>query len=236
MPKERRRKTPSNKKPSCAEEKQLWAQGYKLVAGVDEVGRGALAGPVMAAAVILPADIKGSRLSKVRDSKLLTAKQREELYDCVKEAALATGIGSVSNEEIDKVGIAKATQKAMKLAVESLCQTPDYLLIDFFKIPDVTLPQKGVVEGDTLCLSIACASIIAKVSRDRMMTELDEVHPGYNFAEHKGYGTSEHLACLRKLGPSPVHRRSFQPVVQPVMENFLPHEIKTSDAKSQGVD
>ncbi len=199
-------------RPTLAEEKALLAQGYRLIAGVDEVGRGALVGPVMAAAVIMPTGLKKRWRGQVRDSKLLTAARRESLFGYISEAAVATGIGSASNEEIDAIGIAGATRRAMAAAIEKLDPQPEFILVDFFRIPEIKLPQKGVVDGDTLCFSIACASIIAKVTRDKLMVELDRQYPGYGLARHKGYGTREHLACLSRRGPCPLHRRSFAPV------------------------
>ncbi len=203
---------PNNLRPSFAEEKLLLGQGYRLIAGIDEVGRGALAGPVVAAAVVLPVTIKARWLSQVRDSKQLTAGRRELLSRQIREIAVSIGIGTISHEVIDAQGIAKATRLAMKLAVDRLSMPPNYLLIDYFRLPEVSLPQKGVTDGDSLCLSIACASIVAKVARDHMMVELDRIYPGYGLAEHKGYGTEAHLACLRRFGPSAIHRWSFQPV------------------------
>ncbi len=199
-------------KPSFAEETILQAQGYQLIAGIDEVGRGALAGPVVAAAVILPCYIDTPWLSQVRDSKQLSPAQRRLLSNHIRETAVAFGIGMVSHEVIDAQGIVKATQLAMKLAIEQLSPPPETLLIDYMLLPEVSLPQKGIKDGDSLCFSIACASIIAKVARDQMMIELDRTYPGYGLAHHKGYGTKEHLACLRRLGPSPIHRQSFKPV------------------------
>ncbi|MFH1382578.1 MAG: ribonuclease HII [Chloroflexota bacterium] len=198
--------------PTFAEEKRLGRQGYRCIAGIDEVGRGALAGPVVAAAVILPRHLNAPWLEKVRDSKMLSPKQREFLFHHIHETAIAIGIGQASCEIIDTQGIVQATRLAMTLAIEQLSTPPEVLLIDFMYLPGVKLPQKGVVDGDGLCFSIACASIMAKVARDRMMVELDRTYPGYSLADHKGYGTSEHIDCLRRLGPSPIHRRSFQPV------------------------
>ena len=198
--------------PHLREEKALRAEGYEFIAGIDEAGRGALMGPVVAAAVILPARLSGSWRSQVRDSKLLTPARREALYEEITGAAVAWGIGASSSEDIDAVGIAPATRRAMLTAVAQLRQAPDYLLIDYFKLPETPLPQHGIVHGDAVCFSIACASIIAKVTRDRRVTDLDTTYPGYGFANHKGYGTEDHLACLRRLGPCPVHRRSFHPV------------------------
>ncbi len=202
----------NNLRPSFAEEKRLLRQGYRLIAGIDEVGRGALAGPVVAAAVVLPNTIKARWLSQVRDSKQLTAGRRELLSKQIQEIAISIAIGTVSHEVIDARGIAKATRLAMKLAVDQLAPPPDYLLIDYMRLPEVPLPQKGVADGDSLCFSIACASIVAKVARDRIMVELDKIYPSYRLAEHKGYGTAEHLTCLRRFGPSSIHRWSFQPV------------------------
>lgn len=198
---------------SLAEENALRLKGYNYIAGIDEVGRGPLAGPVLAAAVIIPPKIKRKLwVHDIKDSKMLTAAQRERLVDNIKEMAISYGIGMVSSQEIDIQGIAKATRLAMKYAVEQLSPKPDYLLIDYVKLPEVSLPQKGVVEGDSICFSIACASIIAKVARDHLMIELDAVYPGYGLANHKGYGTKQHLECLKRLGPCPIHRYSFQPV------------------------
>jgi ribonuclease HII len=199
--------------PSFLEENRLRRRGYKLIAGVDEVGRGALAGPVMAAAVILPPRIKASWTEKVRDSKFLNPEQRESLYSPICEASVAFGVGSVDSWTIASIGIARATQIAMAQAVGQLSPPADALLVDYFEIPGAKLPQKGVVDGDTLCFSIACASIVAKVTRDRLMADFDSRYPGYLFGRHKGYGTAEHLECLRRLGPCPIHRRNFQPVI-----------------------
>jgi len=203
----------SCKIPSFAEEKKLAAQGYQLIAGIDEVGRGALAGPVVAAAVILPSKIKKARwLDEVKESKQLNSAQREFFSQRIQEIAISIGIGTSGCEVIDARGIIKATRLAMKLAIDQLSPPPQCLLIDYMLLPESPLPQKGITDGDSLCFSIACASILAKVARDRRMAELDKIYPGYGLAGHKGYGTKEHLACLHRLGPSPIHRRSFQPV------------------------
>ena len=198
--------------PSFAEEKRLEAQGYQRTAGIDEVGRGPLAGPVVAAAVILPRGINAPWLDMVRDSKQLSPPRREFLFNHIREVAVGVGIGMARSEKVDIMGIVRATQLAMKQAVEWLSPLPDSLLIDYMSLPELKLPQKGITKGDSLCISIACASIVAKVTRDRLMMEYDGIFPGYGFAAHKGYATREHLACLRRLGPSPIHRRSFQPV------------------------
>ena len=176
------------------------------------MGRGALAGPVVAAAVILPHQIDAPWLSRVKDSKQLGLATRELLFHHIHEVAIAVGIGVTSHEVVDTQGIVEATRLAMKLAVDQLSPSAEALLIDYMLLPEVKLPQKGVIGGDQTCFSIACASIIAKVTRDKLMVDLDRNYPGYKLAQHKGYGTSEHLACLGRLGPSPIHRRSFKPV------------------------
>ncbi len=198
--------------PSFAEERILEAQGYQHIAGIDEAGRGALAGPVVAAAVILPCHISAPWLNLVKDSKQLSPARREVLFHHIHKIAVAIGIGLASHEVIDTQGIIKATQLAMKLAIDQLSPPPETLLIDYMHLPEVKLPQKGITHGDSLCFSIACASIIAKVTRDQLMIEFDRAYPGYGLAHHKGYGTREHLACLFQLGASPIHRQSFKPV------------------------
>lgn len=198
--------------PSFAEEEKLHARGYQLIAGIDEAGRGALAGPVSAGAAIMPYPLSAPWLEQVRDSKLLNQKKREYLCQRIKDKALHWGVGLVSSRLIDDLGIAHATRLAMRLAVEKLPVRPSYLLIDFFRLPEMRIPQKGIVDGDSLCFCISCASILAKVERDHFMEGMDNVYPGYGFASHKGYGTREHLTNLLKLGVSPIHRRSFSPV------------------------
>jgi ribonuclease HII len=200
--------------PTFAEEKLLLQQGYQFIAGIDEVGRGCLAGPVVAAAVILPCKIKSRWLKEVRDSKLLDAPRREELAYYIHGEAVAIGIGSVDNTIIDTRGIVFATHAAMKMAIKQLTPAPEALLIDYLVLSGINIPQKGVTDGDSLCLSIACASIVAKVDRDHFMAELDKNYPGYGLARHKGYGTAEHMRCLLEKGPSPIHRQSFRPVAE----------------------
>ena len=199
-------------KPSLAEERKLVAQGYQLIAGVDEAGRGALAGPVVAAAVIMPRHIEAPWLSQVRDCKQLSPAMREYLFYNIQETAVSVGTGMAPPEIVDAQGIIKATRLAMKLAIAQLSPPPESLLIDYMLLPDVPLPQKGITNGDSLCFSIACASIIAKVTRDHFMIQLDRVYPGYGLAKHKGYGTKEHLFYLCQRGPCPLHRQSFSPV------------------------
>ena len=201
----------SKYRPSFAEEQALVKRGCRLIAGIDEVGRGPLAGPVMAAAVILPLDIDTPWLHLVNDSKQLTAEAREQLFPLIYEAAIAVGIGEVSSEAIDKHGIARATKMAMKAAIGKLDPKPDALLIDFVRLTEVNLPQRCIPKGDCKSISIACASIIAKVTRDRMMVELDKAYPGYGFAAHKGYATKEHLENIERLGACPIHRKCFSP-------------------------
>jgi ribonuclease HII len=194
------------------EERLCLQAGYHLVAGIDEVGRGCLAGPVVASAVIMPLEKPAAWHKGVRDSKLLTAVQRQYLSSCIHETAICIGTGIVSSEIIDDRGMTFAVRLAMKLALEKLEPQAQFALIDYLTIPDLRLPHKGVLEGDTLCFSIACASIVAKVYRDNLMAKLDIKYPGYGLARHKGYGTEEHIVCLRKLGPSCIHRSSFAPV------------------------
>jgi ribonuclease HII len=199
----------SKLRPSFAEERLFLAEGYKLTAGVDEVGRGCLAGPVVACAVILPCNVRRPWLKEVRDSKLLTHDKREYLFSYIEETAIAVGSGVVAHDIIDTIGIGNASKLAMQLAIEELNPFPDSLLIDYFKLPEVKLPQKGIIDGDGLCYSIACASIIAKVTRDLLMIELDGQYPGFGLSHHKGYGTKEHWRCIEEKGLSPIHRLTF---------------------------
>ena len=197
------------------------ARGFKAVAGVDEVGRGPLAGPVVAAAVILP---RGFTHPEIKDSKMLSASQREKLVPIIKQSAKCWSVGIVDVEGIDRLNILRASLTAMAQALQALSSRADLALIDGNqKIPSAIfaeigrnaaypLRQKTIVKGDQLCLSIAAASIIAKVARDRIMLDFDKQYPEYGFAGHKGYGSAEHLAALQRYGPSPIHRRSFRPV------------------------
>lgn len=195
-------------------EQDLWQQGYSAVAGIDEAGRGAWAGPVSAGAVILPAD-DGilEKLQGVRDSKLMTPAEREAMFDVITANAATWAVGEADAAEIDRIGILNATKNAMKRAVEGLAVSPDHLLIDYVRLHDVTIPQIGIKHGDRLSLSIACASVLAKVTRDRYMRNTAaELYPQYQFEQHKGYGTKLHQEALSQYGPCPIHRRSFRPL------------------------
>ena len=191
-----------------AYEKELYAQGIDLIAGVDEVGRGPLAGPVVAAAVILP---KGCKISGLNDSKKIPKSKHKEIYEAVLQNAIAIGIGVKDNQVIDQVNIYEATKLAMMEAIGQLDPQPQHLLIDAMKL-DLPISQTSIIKGDANSLSIAAASIVAKVTRDQMMEEFDRKYPGYDFAQNAGYGTANHLAGLDQLGVTPIHRRSFEPV------------------------
>lgn len=199
-------------KPDLKYEKGLWSS-YRFIAGMDEAGRGALAGPVCVGAVILPHNNPHllRTLSGVHDSKQLTPRQRFELVPQIKETALAYGIGFASAEEIDQLGIVPATRLAASRAVEQLSQFPQYLLTDFrLELPELDIPQTAIVKGDQRSLSIACASILAKTARDELMLELSGSYPEYKFSAHKGYGTLLHRKKIEQLGHSPIHRKTFQ--------------------------
>ena len=197
-------------------EKEAWEKGFRRVAGVDEAGRGPLAGPVVAAAVILPAD---AALEGVDDSKKLTPAKREDLLVRIGEKALAVGVGQASVAEIDELNIYHAARLAMERAIAALSEKPDYLLTDAMPLPSLdAIPQKPLIHGDALSLSIASASIVAKVTRDRLMGELHRKYPAYGFEGHKGYGTEEHLKALQSHGPCPEHRLSFGPVMETLAE------------------
>lgn len=198
--------------PDFAFERDLAARGFPRVAGVDEAGRGPLAGPVAAAAVILPV---GFSCPLLDDSKKLTKRRREFVYaEITANPALVWAVAMVGPEEIDRINILRATHKAMALAVGSLSETPDIALVDGLPVKGLPIPHEALVKGDGLSLSIAAASVIAKVTRDRFMAKIDSEFPAYGFAKHQGYGTREHLEALRKHGPCRHHRRSFQPVSQ----------------------
>ena len=189
-----------------AYENDLRSQGFSLICGVDEAGRGPLAGPVCAAACVLPA---GLVIAGLNDSKKLSAKRREALYDQITEQALAWAVCLVNEKVIDEINILQATCRAMRGAVEKLTLRPDLCLVDGNRDPGLCLPTRTVVKGDATCASVAAASILAKVTRDRLMLEYDKTYPGYGFAVHKGYGTKAHYAAVAELGLCPIHRRSF---------------------------
>lgn len=187
-------------------ERRLWETGISYVAGIDEAGRGPLAGPVVAAAVIFRPAVF---IPGVNDSKKLSPRRREALYDRIMDTAVAVATGIVHEQEIDRINILKATHKAMRICVGTLDQKPEHLLIDGRGLPERFYPQTAIEGGDRCCFSIAAASIIAKVTRDRMMLEYDEMFPEYGFARHKGYGTRQHIEAIRLHGQCPIHRRSF---------------------------
>ena len=180
--------------------------GYRYICGIDEAGRGPLAGPVVAGAVVLGPE---TEILYLNDSKKLSEKKREILYDEIREKAVAVGVGIVSPARIDEINILQATYEAMRMAVDSLEVRPDILLNDAVTIPEIEIMQVPIIKGDQKSVSIAAASIIAKVTRDRLMTEYDKVIPGYDFARHKGYGTKKHIEALKELGPAPIHRTTF---------------------------
>lgn len=192
-------------------ESGLWARGFECIAGVDEAGRGPLAGPVVAAAVVLPADL---HVTGIDDSKKLTPARRDELFERISSEAVAVGVGSVSERVIDEINILRATHRAMGEAVRDLARMPDHVLVDGDPVPELGERQTAIHRGDEVSAAIAAASIIAKVTRDRLMLEYDLLYPGYGFAKHKGYGTPDHIAALTRLGPCPIHRRSFRVVLE----------------------
>jgi ribonuclease HII len=192
-----------------AAERTAFEMGYRHVAGIDEVGLGPLAGPVVAAAVVLP---RGARLPGLDDSKRLSPAERERLEVLIRRRAVACSVHAVGPEVVDRVGLTRARQLAMNGAVTGLEVPADYLLVDAWDVPDLPLPQMCVVKGDATCASIMAASVIAKVHRDRLMVEYDREYPGYGFAAHKGYGTAAHLRALAELGPAPIHRMTWAPI------------------------
>ena len=196
-------------------EKAARQRGALRIAGLDEVGRGPMFGPVVAAAVILP---KGCRLPGLTDSKKLSEKMRNQFDPEIRANAVAWAVAAVDVETIDRINIRRASLLAMRMAVEHLALTPDYLLIDGLDTIDWPCPQQAVVQGDATSLSIAAASVLAKVPRDRLLVELDAVYPGYGLARHKGYCSAEHLEALARLGPTPLHRKSYRPVAQILLQ------------------
>lgn len=221
-------KAPAGKiAPTWDFEHDLYARGHRIIAGVDEAGRGAWAGPLVAGAVVLPhpQDLEGSPdlasgLAELRDSKMLTHETRERLLALIQEAAVGVGVGIVSAGLIDVIGIGPANRLAWARALRSLGLKPDHLLLDAFKLPAWRAPQKAIIRGDAACISIAAASVVAKVTRDRIMQELENTHPGYGFAQHKGYGTRLHSDAIKLLGVAPTHRRSFAPIRAALLGQF----------------
>lgn len=188
-------------------ERALWKGGVRLIVGVDEAGRGPLAGPVVAAAVVFPSDVS---ITGIDDSKRLTPTRREELFEKIKNEALAVATGIVTEKEIDRMNILRATFKAMRMAIGSLSIRPEHILVDGRPLPEKFYPQTAIIGGDRQSYSVAAASIIAKVTRDRMMVAYDKVYPEYGFARHKGYGTKKHVEAVRIHGPCEIHRKTFQ--------------------------
>ena len=206
----------SNRFPDLSLESQLRAHGYACIAGLDEAGRGAWAGPLMAAAVVLPLqrpELAGL-LHGVRDSKQMTPRQRQRWADVIEQLAIATAVAQASVEEVEALGPLRASRLAMTRALAGLQAVPDHLLIDYLRLPEVPLPQTALPHGDAQVLSIAAASVLAKVARDRFMALQDALYPAYRFGRHKGYGTPQHRRALDELGPSPIHRITYAPVAQ----------------------
>jgi len=193
-------------------ERKLNSQGFGLVGGVDEVGRGCLAGPVAAGFVIFPADVDDDILHQITDSKKLTAIKRQDLLKIIQEHALSAQVGWASVDEIDSIGIAPATKLAMKRAIEKSLIRPDYLLVDAINLDDLPFPQRAIIKGDQISRTIAAASIVAKVVRDQYMSDIAPKYLGYDFEKNKGYGTKDHMIAIKSLGPTDVHRISFEPV------------------------
>ncbi|MCX4254982.1 MAG: ribonuclease HII [Bacilli bacterium] len=208
-------------------EKELYKNNISLIAGVDEAGRGPLAGPVVAAAVILP---KNYKLDGLNDSKQLTEKKREEYFKVLEKEALSIGVGIISPQEIDEINILEASRKAMYVALNNLDLTPEYILSDAMSLNDIDIPSRPIIHGDALSLSIAAASVIAKVTRDHIMYEMDLKYPEYNFKKHKGYPTKEHLELLKKYGVMEEYRKSYKPVKQ-IMEELNCEENRESMAE-----
>jgi ribonuclease HII len=207
--------------PHLRHERALWANNALWVAGIDEAGRGALAGPVAAAAVVLP-QIQSLvlELDGVRDSKKMTPVQRESWAGVIQNTAVTWGIGLASAQEIDQMGISAATRLAATRAVHGLSVYPDYLLVDYINLPELPIPQISLVKGDMRSLSVAAASVLAKTTRDKILSDLDEKYPDYGLASHKGYGTAYHRKTIQQIGPSPIHRMSFAPIRKQVLDSI----------------
>ena len=214
----------SSPPPTFDEETALHRLGYRAVAGVDEAGRGPLAGPVVAGAVVIPTGYREPWLARLRDSKQLTPRARTALHECIRESPAGWAAGVVSNEDVDRLGIAAATRDAMLKAVSGLPSRPDFVLVDGLPVDQGGLPSRALVRGDSRCLSIAAASIVAKVTRDAIMLEEHARYPDYGFDSHKGYPTPAHLAQLHRLGPCPIHRRSFAPVREAMADAAPPSD------------
>ncbi len=219
-------------RPSLDRELALCRQGYRVVAGVDEVGRGAWAGPLLACAAVLPVESPtlAGELAGIRDSKRLTPRRRSQFHKQISTLALSLGLGVVSSSRLDELGVVAATKLAMTRALDALSASPDYLLVDGFPLAYKGLPHQGIPGGDDLSVSISAASIVAKVERDRMMVALDDVFPGFDFGQHKGYGTARHREALDRLGPSPIHRMSYAPM------KFTLEGLEQSPAESKRPD
>lgn len=205
--------------------------GYRRIAGLDEAGRGPLAGPVVAAAVVLPSRC---HLVGCDDSKLLSESERERLYQIIAERAVGIGIGSASQEEVDRLNILEATRLAMRRAIAALSPQPDCLLIDAVALPGCAISTRSIIKGDALSISIAAASIVAKVTRDRLMAEYHQLYPHYNFLSHKGYGTEEHLQQLSAHGPCPIHRKTFAPVAEVIAHRSSKQETLSRHGNPRG--
>jgi ribonuclease HII len=200
--------------PTLQKEIALLEQGYRFVAGLDEAGRGAWAGPVVAAAVILPSNQLNlsETLAGLRDSKKLNKDKREQFFELIQKTALSISVGTAPAEMVDQINVIGATRYAMQQALANLSVSPDYLLLDYLRLPDIDLPQDAFAKADDLSLTVAAASVIAKVTRDRLMVEFSQKYPGYDFDRHKGYGTPAHRAALTRQGPCPLHRMSYKPL------------------------
>lgn len=200
--------------PDFSFETSLWKNDCQYVAGVDEAGRGALAGPVVAAVVVFRAYIPLKDLDGVRDSKEMTPSMRGQWAEKLRELALAWGVGLATSQEIDDLGIIPSTRTAAQRAIEALQITPGHILLDYLFLPDSPIPQTSLIKGDARSMSIAAASVIAKTTRDALLEDLDAQYPGYGFGKHKGYGTAAHRAAIARLGPSPIHRLSYKPLLE----------------------
>jgi ribonuclease HII len=216
--------------PTDVFELEARRRGYRRIAGLDESGRGPLAGPVVASAVVLPTRC---RIIGCDDSKQLTESEREQVYHIIIKRAVCIGIGSATEREIDRLNILEATRLAMRRALAGLSPPPDCLLIDAIPLLGCSIPFRSIIKGDALCLSVAAASIVAKVTRDRLMAEYHRLYPHYNFLSHKGYSTEEHLKQLATHGPCPIHRRTFEPVAQTLAQGCGPHAATTIRRETQ---